>query len=93
MTRKERAKFWQKHVESWQESGVTRPRYCEQHGLAVSTFDSWRKRLKTGAVERKRNFIPISPASAPNKVTLHLPSGIRLETPVELLGRVLAEIG
>lgn len=92
MTRKEKAEHWRKHVEAWQTSGMTRRCYCVEHGLAVSTFDRWHKRLKDGEGVRESKLIPIAPATVSRQVTVHLSNGIRLETPLELLREVLAMV-
>ena len=36
---------WRTLVSAFVESGTTRRAFCAQHGLSVSTFDWWRKRL------------------------------------------------
>lgn len=49
ITRKSR--IWQGHVDAWQRSGLSQRSYCESHGLAVSTFQLWRRRLVAGSKE------------------------------------------
>ncbi len=41
-----RVKNWQAHIRQWKESGLSQQRYCEERGLALSTFQWWRSRLK-----------------------------------------------
>ena len=36
---------WQELVERFEGSGQTRGRFCAAHGLALSTFDLWRRKL------------------------------------------------
>ena len=36
---------WRKLVEQFERSGQTRGRFCAAHGLALSTFDLWRRKL------------------------------------------------
>ena len=38
---------WQKLVERFERSGQTRGKFCTAHGLALSTFDLWRRKLGT----------------------------------------------
>ena len=37
---------WSGHVASWEASGLSQQRYCDQHQLIYSTFVYWRSRLK-----------------------------------------------
>ena len=36
---------WQKLIERFEGSGQTRGKFCAAHGLALSTFDLWRRKL------------------------------------------------
>ena len=36
---------WRKLVERFERSGQTRGQFCTAHGLALSTFDVWRRKL------------------------------------------------
>ena len=36
---------WQELVERFEREGQTRGRFCAAHGLALSTFDLWRRKL------------------------------------------------
>lgn len=37
--------FWQKHVLAFQNSSLSKPKFCKQHGLQYSTFKNWFYRL------------------------------------------------
>ena len=37
---------WQELVERFERIGQTRGRFCAAHGLALSTFDLWRRKLR-----------------------------------------------
>jgi hypothetical protein len=37
--------FWREMVMAWKASGLGVRRFCREQGLAVSTFDLWRKKL------------------------------------------------
>jgi hypothetical protein len=37
--------FWREMVTAWKASGLGARRFCREHGLAVSTFGLWRKKL------------------------------------------------
>ena len=38
-------RFWSGHIDGWQQSGRSQRKYCVEHGLAISTFQLWRRRL------------------------------------------------
>ena len=40
------ASEWRALVRAFSRSGVTRKQYCARHGVAISTFDWWRSRLR-----------------------------------------------
>ena len=46
----------QKLIERFERSGQTRGKFCAAHGLALSTFDLWRRKLQAtpAAVEEER---------------------------------------
>ena len=37
---------WQELVERFERAGQTRGKFCAAHGLALSTFDLWRRKLR-----------------------------------------------
>ena len=37
--------FWQKTIETWQNSGMSIRKFCKAEGLQESTFYNWRKKL------------------------------------------------
>lgn len=41
----EKARYWREHIEACGRSGLTQREYCERFGLALSTFQLWRRRL------------------------------------------------
>ena len=55
--------FWRQHVEDCSRSGLSQNKYCKEHGLALSTFGHWKKRLRNSS-ETKPRFFPL---------TLHTP--------------------
>ncbi len=58
----EKREYWQRRIEAWKSSGLSRRLYCEQNGIRVSTLDYWcqnlspsRKDIETG----KASWIPL----------------------------------
>jgi hypothetical protein len=37
--------YWDKRIAQWRDSGLSQRLFCESQGLALSTFQWWRKRL------------------------------------------------
>lgn len=72
-TRTERARLWQGHMDGWQQGGLSQRDYCRVHGLSLSTFQLWRRRLQAGATCTALEIVPvpvppsvIRPAVAPS---------------------------
>jgi hypothetical protein len=45
--------FWGEMVNTWKASGIGARRFCREQGLAVSTFNLWRKKLSGSVKENK----------------------------------------
>ncbi|WP_457576292.1 IS66 family insertion sequence element accessory protein TnpA [Desulfomarina sp.] len=53
--------FWQNHINSCENSGLTQKEYCRQNGLAIQTFGYWkRKILNKSFVFDKPRFFPLT---------------------------------
>jgi len=42
----EKRRKWEKHIETWEESGFTQTEFCRIHGLNVGQFTYWKSQLK-----------------------------------------------
>ena len=51
----EKRKFWNKHIEGWQGSGLTQTEYCRQHNLIPHRFTYWKNRI----VKPQETFVPL----------------------------------
>jgi len=72
--------YWDKRIGQWRESGLSQRVFCETQGLALSTFQWWRKRLADSRGGQAR-FLPLAleaPAGAAAVVQVELKSGTRL---------------
>lgn len=47
LTRQDVAQVWRGRLEAWRQSGLSQSAFCERHELALSTFQLWRRRLKS----------------------------------------------
>ncbi len=75
----EQARFWQRHLDRWERSGVSQAAFCRRHGLKAVTFGWWKQELATGrthirrrgadagrasSVVRRRDFVELAMTSA-----------------------------
>jgi hypothetical protein len=87
MTSSQKADFWQQHINTCKQSGLTQRDYCQQNNLSFASLGYWRKRLKPKAANTSK-LIPVA-VSRPVLVNLYLPSGVRIEAPVQSLPELL----
>lgn len=59
--RARKSRMWQGHVDGWQQSGLSQRNYCQRHGLAVSTFQLWRRRLVAERVSSRPGCLELVP--------------------------------
>jgi hypothetical protein len=82
----QKREFWKKHIQKWQDSGLSQPAYCENHQLKLSTFAYYRNRLNQSNQESREsvNFVSVSTAQTLKSsqslsgLQLQLPNGIRI---------------
>lgn len=75
--------IWQEHINAWEKSGLSQKSYCNEQGLKLATFGSWRKRLRAPDQERIsfiKSSTKVQEEGAPGTVMLQLvfPNGVRL---------------
>ena len=88
MTRSERTRFWGKHLARQRRGGLSCRAYCAKHGLAVSSFGYWSRKLRSVApdrVDRARSpmLVPVQLLDAPRAQPMAggcVPSGVQLHT-------------
>lgn len=51
--------FWQQHIEGCKGSPLSQEQYCRKHGLALSTFSYWKRKLESQKQEAPR-FYPLA---------------------------------
>ena len=60
---KERAEYWRKHIERWEESGQRQIDYCREHNLSRHRFTYWKckkdKNNHNNKDESRVRFIPV----------------------------------
>ncbi len=55
-----KAAFWQYHIEKIHGSSLSQMQYCREHVLALSTFQYWKKKLKSCDLQDKARFYPLT---------------------------------
>jgi hypothetical protein len=88
--------YWGKRIAQWRDSGLSQRVFCETQGLALSTFQWWRKRLGEGRGAQP-SFLPIAltgaaPGAAAAVVQVELKSGTRLRLEGEAALRAVAAL-
>lgn len=77
MDRASKAALWSKRVRAFERSGLTRRAWCLQEGVALSSLDYWRRRLRIE--ETKQTLVPIVVADVSSLRGSTAPGVIELE--------------
>ena len=83
---------WEKHVADFRASGLTQPEYAKLHGLVLTTFHSWIRRIRCDQQETAQTFMPVKVNMAslqsietdnglPQDIHITLPNGIQCTFP------------
>ncbi len=72
--------LWERRIAQWERSDQSQQAFCAEHGLAVSTFQWWRSRLKRGAkAQRTPAFLPIAMGVSAVQIELRSRTRLRFE--------------
>jgi hypothetical protein len=86
---------WERRIAAWQRSGLSQRLFCERRGMALSTFQWWRKRLADGQ-DGQPSFLPLALSAARGAVEavvhIELKSGTRLRLEGEAALRAVAAL-
>ncbi len=61
----------QKHLQAWQDSGLSQSAYCREHKLKLQTFSHWYRTQNKTETMIVAPFIPVQ--VAPNRPSLSTP--------------------
>ncbi len=86
--------YWQKHNESWQASGLTQQKYCEQENINLTTFSWWRSKGLKNKTCQPSKFIPAVvkesiPTHSQADIQIVFPNQIKVILPSNLSADVL----
>ncbi|GJL76107.1 IS66 family insertion sequence element accessory protein TnpB [Nitrosomonas sp.] len=86
----------QKHIESWQASGLSQVAYCRQHKLNSKTFSNWLRFYRSQQVASTvPTLIPVeikSKVSSSGSLCLRCPQGHILELPADVSPQWLGDL-
>lgn len=97
-------RYWSEHMKGWQASGLSQRAYCQREGVALSSFDHWRRQLKQitalakparpGRTYQPLTLVPVQVinAPAPGGLSLSSPGGWRLTLTAPVGADWLAEV-
>jgi hypothetical protein len=91
----ERSAEMRRVLEEYVASGLRRREFCQQRGIALTTFDSWRQHTaKPRKQERRPRMVAVKVANAESAphFTLRLANGRRLECSWRLADAELARL-
>ena len=86
----------QKHIKTWQESGLSQVAYCRQHKLNSKTFSNWLQAYRSQQVASAApTLIPVeikSKVSPSGSLYLRWPQGHTLELPADVSPQWLGQL-
>ena len=86
----------QKHVETWQASGLSQAAYCREHKLNAKTFSNWLRIYRIEQTDTKvSTIIPVTikpAASSTEPLYLCTASGHLLQLPANVSPQWLGEL-
>ena len=90
---KDKARYWQQHMEAWQASDLTQPAYCQQHAISLAAFGYWRTRLKKCNDVAPVNFFPVRlKQDSQNSLTLKINGRHSIEIDTNFDGDLLTRV-
>lgn len=95
---------WQERLENFKASGLTIEKFCDEEGFSRSTFNRWKRQLRTGIPQSiaeeiadhhqvesgEVEFLPVSLKSPP--VEIELPNGGVIRLPLGVGQVVLMKV-
>jgi hypothetical protein len=75
-------RFYQKHLERWQQGQLSQKEYCRQYEIILHRFTYWKKRLADD--QAAPTFVPVPlvqnyPASTSSKIDLVIAGGFKIQ--------------
>jgi hypothetical protein len=61
--------FWRTLIKEHSQSSLTARQFCEERGIAISTFNRWKSKLQNTEVQGKEDFVEVLPKPTVEKRT------------------------
>jgi hypothetical protein len=96
-----RKSFWQRHVNQWRTSGLSKMAYCRQYSLAYHQMVYWSSKEQKPVAdqsEKSSGFVAVTVAAAASdqSLSVRLPNGVMIEgindRSVALVGMLLEQL-
>lgn len=96
-----REAFWQRHVDQWRDSGLSKMAYCQQYSLVYHQMVYWCSKTENVVEEAKASstdFVAVSvtPSIGGAGLSVRLPNGIAIEgideRSVALVGKLVEQL-
>ncbi|BBP45022.1 hypothetical protein THMIRHAS_03950 [Thiosulfatimonas sediminis] len=90
--------LWVQRIADWQASGLSQRAFCQQEGLAISTFYTWLRKLQSLSKELVKEpsaFLPmvIHDKPEPSSTTITVKAeGLAFECSVVQLAQLITEL-
>ena len=78
--RTKKQKYWQHHIETWSQSGLSQAAYCREYNLKIKSFTYFKLRLKKNLPVQFVQ-VPVEPVRVPSFVKLNVGSSFQIEIP------------
>jgi len=79
---KEKAVFWQEHIDQWSQTSLSQEEYCRQNNLRPNRFTYWK--IKLGKKDQPMELVEIPLPShpfQPSGLKLNIGRGLQVEIP------------
>ncbi len=80
----EKRRRWEKHIEAWEESGITQTEYCRIHGLNAGQFTYYKSQLKRKADTNTLVPIQINPDLFQTEPVCRTPLRLNIENGLQI---------
>ncbi len=95
-----RKAFWQRHVEQWRTSGLSKMAYCQQYALTYHQMVYWSKKDEVGVGPDVDSggfvAVTVSTDARDSGLSLRLPNGITIEgindRSIGLVGKLIGQL-
>lgn len=89
--------YWEKHITTWQGSGLTQSEYCKQNKIPLSSFANWKKKININPIPASpfielKGHLPVSEEHFELEIDSGLTLRIRESIPLELLQNILMAV-